>query len=527
MTTSLQSDAEVLWSDVCDAMRNRGSAPHIIAMLESCTPQDLSAEALTVSTSRFAKRQIQNNIAPIEECLQNAAFMPLKLVITDPDVAAQKIETKSEVSPDELRQLLAQEAIAQAQAQSPVQIQPEVPSIPQTAYPAPACIPSMQVPEQRPLTAQERRARNDLIEDITESDSKLTFDRFVEGEENILAFQAAKQVADGENKNYNPLFIYGKSGLGKTHLLKAIQNYIVKNDPERLCIYRTAKDFQNDYVAASNDKYFSAKEALRQNYRDIDVLIIDDIQYLSGQATIAFFFDTFNYLSDHGKQIVLAADRSPMQLGIGDKGLDERVTSRIGSGVTITIQVPSYELKLALIKNFYDRMKADAQRENTHGYTGTISEENLELMAERSGSNIRNISGFCSDCLLMSTKKESSGEHLEREDIISLARSRWNPKQAIITIEAIQKVVEDQYGVSHANLVGNKRQKDIMEARHVAIWLTRQLTDNTLADIGNKFGGRTHATVLNSIHWVEDASKENRIFFDQVSRIKESLVNDS
>ena len=172
-------------------------------------------------------------------------------------------------------------------------------------------------------------------------------------------------MAENPGKAYNPLFIYGKSGLGKTHLLRAIQNYIRENDPERLCAYRVATDFIEDYTKAMKNARSGAAEALADNYHAIDVLIIDDIQLMSTAAgTIGFFYDTFNYLISHGKQIVLAADRTPSELGMGSSRFDERVTSRLDSGMTVSIQVPDYELKLQLIDAFYERMRADAEAES-------------------------------------------------------------------------------------------------------------------------------------------------------------------
>ena len=519
MSTSMTSDAEILWSDVVDIMQTQNTPPAFMAMLQSCQPQELTEDSLIVTTSRFAKRKIQSNIEVLEECLTQAAFQPLKLVV----------ETQA-VTPVQPKPVV-EEAITPEQAR--MYIQQEVQQKQNTGY-IPAPQPTTQVMPQpmmpvapRELTIDERIQRNALIEDITEGDSKLTFDRFIEGDENYFALQAAKQVANGESKAYKILFIYGKSGLGKTHLLKAIQNYIFKNDPGRLCLYRTSKGFQNDYVTALNNTEYSAREALRQNYYDIDVLIIDDIQHLSGQATIQFFFDTFNYLAKEGKWIVVAADRTPPELGLGDKALDDRVVSRLGAGRVIPIQTPSDEFKYVLIKNFYEQMKKDAEAENVSGYSGTISDDNLMLMAELSGNNIRTISGFCSECIIMSSHKESQGKELEREDIIRLARERWNPKRAVITVESIQKATEDEFGVDHDALIGSKRKKEIKEARHVAIWLSRELTDHTLADIGDKFGGRTHATVLNSIDWIEDECKQDRLFYDRISRLKEQIEDNS
>ena len=506
MEVSPNEEARILWDDVLDLLRNGDFPPAVLAMLESCTPERMGDGEFHISTgTRFVKLKIDENAPAIEECLKKAAFEDLKLVCDLADskrapIQTNSVQTGAQIAREQLEQ--RQEAAAAAPASMPA---------------APAPRPS--APE-KPVPADE----NPLIEAIPENDSKLTFDRFVEGDENQIALQAAKQVADGANKSYNPLFIYGKSGLGKTHLLKAIQNYIVATQPQRLCVYRTGTEFVSDYVQAMTEKDATARSALERHYHSIDVLIIDDIQQMVGrEGTINFFFNTFNFLRDHGKQIVLAADRSPMQLGMGTDGLDERVTSRIDSGFTIGIEQPSYELKLKLVKTFYERMRQDALDEHIEDTIGTISDENLQLMAEKSGTNIRVISGFVQSCLMMAHRKELKGGHLTREDVITQASLKWPTGQKIVTIEQIQKAVEAYYGVQHTDLIGSKRNKELREPRHVAIWLSRELTDNTLADIGKKFGGRSHATVMHSLKWVEELRKENRIFLQKVDTLAEEI----
>lgn len=498
------SDAEALWSDVLDILSESDVPQSTVEMIRSCVPYELSDTDIHVSTpARFVQRTLENNRDLIERSLEKAAFTPIALHV---DLhQAEKDSTPetpvSEISHEEFerqRNRFVEDTIPFPPI-SPAQI----------------------------ITPEMRKMNNPLVEEITESDSRLTFDRFVQGDENAIALQAAKQVANGENKTYNPLFIYGKSGLGKTHLLKAIQNYIANNDPERLCVYRVSRDFTADYIAAMVNTEKSVKDAFERNYRDVDVLIIDDIQYLkTSEKTVEFFFDLFNYLRDHGKQIVLAADESPVELGLGDDGLDERITSRIDSGFSCPISAPEYELKYALIEAFYERMKEDAIKENIPNCDGTLTKEDLRLMAERSGSNIRVIEGFCQSCLLYASRIERAEQRpIRREEIIRIANQKWPMGQRAVSVEQIQKAVENEYGISHADLIGSKRNKECMEPRHVAIWLTRELTDNTLADIGNKFGGRSHATVKHSIGWVDEARKTDRMFHDQISRLRELLKN--
>ncbi len=486
------TDAEALWADVITLLKERDMNAATLAMLRSCIPADLTEDSLIIETElSFARRKIEREQALIEECLSAAAFQPMTL-----DVHLGRNNSRQN------------SALNLSQAQPEPTLIPITPS--QSEYVS-------------DVTKKKSRPSNFLAEDIPETDSKLTFDRFVAGEENILAFEAAKQVANGINKSYNPLFIYGKSGLGKTHLLRAIQNYIAANDSTRLCVYRSASQFVEDYRTSMNDPSAPPRSALARSYQDVDVLIIDDIQNMQTAAgTIRFFFETFNALVSHGKQIVLAADRSPSQLGMGESKFDERDTSRMDSGVTVSIQVPDYELKLNLVNAFYESMRSDASEEHIQGMDGTISEDLRRLMADRAGTSIRLIKGFVQSLLMLAHQKESRGGALSREDVIRASQQKWPTGQKIVTVSHIQKAVENYYDISHEDLVGSKRNKELMEPRHVAIWLTREMTDNTLADIGKKFGNRTHATVKHSIAWVEDIKTKDRLFHDRV----DSLQND-
>ena len=506
MDPTTDSDASILWQDVQTLLAERSIPAANLAMIKSCNAVSFDGDVLTISTNMgFAQKKIKQQAPLIEECLEQAAFQPVRLeVVLAHDKAPSAIDTNTEMTREEIRRInQAERERAHARAAE-----------------------ARPTPEARSSRPEEKSSFEN--EEVSTADSKLTFDRFVAGDENMLAYEAAKQVANGENKSYNPLFIYGKSGLGKTHLLRAIQNYIVENDPSRLCVYRTSTEFINDYVEAMKNDQASAGAVLARDYQNVDVLIIDDIQNMSRAArTIEFFFDTFNALASKDKQIVLAADRAPSQLGMGDSKFDERETSRMDSGVTVSVQVPDYELKLKLINNFYERMKLDAEAEHIKGLSANISDEMRRLMAERAGTNIRVIEGFVQTCLMTAHGKESSGEELSREDVIRISQAKWPSGQKIMTIEQIQKAVETYYDVAHSDLVGSKRNKELMEPRHVGISLTRELTDNTLADIGKKFGGRSHATVKHSIYWVEKTMKEDRIFQDKVQTLKDNITDSS
>ena len=492
-----ESDAEILWDDIISSLQADDLPSSTVAMLQSCEAVSLDEDTLHIrTTSRFVQRTIGRLGSKLDEVASNVAFVPLHVEVTEEAQASPK------------KRAARPAPASTAEEDAPSRVASPTPTPTRQAPPAPAPAPKV----------------NPLAETITPTDSLLTFDRFVEGPQNKFAFDAAKQVANG-NRNYNPLFIYGKSGLGKTHLLRAIQNYIAQNDPERVCVYRVATDFIDDYSRAMKNASSGAAEALAENYHNIDVLVIDDIQLMStASGTIGFFYDTFNYLVGHGKQIVLAADRTPSELGMGQSRFDERVTSRLDSGMTVSIQVPDYELKLQLIDAFYERMRQDAREDHIPGLDATISEDLRRLMAERAGTNIRVIEGYVQSCLMLAFQNELMGRTLTEDDVIAVAEQKWPSGQRRVTVTQIQEAVERSYGIDHSSLVGGKRNKELMEPRHVAIWLTRELTDNTLADIGKHFGGRTHATVKHSIGVIEEGMKDDRILQDRVALIRDSIL---
>ncbi len=517
MELSFESDAEALWQDALDLLAARELPEALLAMLRNCEPTSMSDGVLSLKTAmRLVVKNVSKIQPLIEECVSQAAFEPMTIEVSfEPAVGQPTPQPRASV----MTRNEANQWIAETEHRSA----------------APALAPTRAIIEDtwdegsdeaaREAENRRRRERNPLVEDISPTTSKLTFERFVRGDENDIAYQAALQVANGMNTTYNPLFIYGKSGLGKTHLLRAIQNYIARNDASRLCIYRDASMFITDYTEAMRHSERSAASVLRQNYADIDVLIIDDIQKMVGKAgTIGFFFDTFNELISNGKQIVLAADRTPAQLGMGKDGFDERVTSRLSSGFTTPIQVPSYELKLRLIDTFCERMREDAQRENVPALSGEIPEAARQYMAERAGTNIRVIEGFCQRCLFAATSAERRGTEITREEIDAISKECWPTTGRTVSIEDVQRAVERYYDIDHSSLVGTKRHKSIMEARHVAIWLSRELCDRTLADIGKHFGGRSHATIMHSISVVDEARKDDKLFYDRLTQIRESIT---
>ena len=341
--------------------------------------------------------------------------------------------------------------------------------------------------------------------------SKCTFDTFVVGKSNEFARGAALAVAELPGTAYNPLFIYGNSGLGKTHLLVAIANYAMQNFPRMATRYVSANKFLNDYVEATQRNQWGT---FNSKYHQVDILLVDDVQYLEGKdETINQLFNIFNEMTNRNKQIVLSADRAPK-----DIDMDDRMRSRFISGLLADIKPPDYETRLAILKNYLSRV-------NQHtSFYGNIPDEVLFYLADVATSNIREMEG--------SITRLVSNMTLLRKDSISVEEAQellqdFFPtiKDKQIDIALIQSEVERFFNITHDDMISSKRSKGITNPRHIAIYLSRYMTEESLEAIGKKFGGRDHTTVMHSVNKIERAQKDNRQLFDQLEQLR-LLINE-
>lgn len=343
--------------------------------------------------------------------------------------------------------------------------------------------------------------------------SKCTFDTFVVGKSNEFARGAALAVAEQPGIAYNPLFIYGNSGLGKTHLLVAIANYAMQNFPRMVTRYVSANVFLNDYVAATQRNQWGS---FNEKYHQVDILLVDDVQYLEGKdETINQLFNIFNEMTNHSKQIVLSADRAPK-----DIDMDDRMRSRFISGLLADIKPPDYETRLAILKNYLSRVNRQTS------FYGNISDDVLSYLAEVATSNIREMEGAVNRLVSnMALLKKNSINIDEAADLLQDFFPTITDKQ--VDIARIQSEVEHFFGVSHEDMISGKRSREIATPRHIAIYLSRYMTDESLESIGKKFGGRDHTTVMHSVNKIERDQKDNRVLFDQLEqlslRIKEHV----
>jgi chromosomal replication initiator protein len=332
---------------------------------------------------------------------------------------------------------------------------------------------------------------------------KYTFDSFVIGQSNRFAHAAALAAAETPGTQYNPLFIYGGVGLGKTHLLQAIGNYALRNHPALKVRYLTLETFTNDFINSLRD---DSIEGFKNRYRTVDVLLIDDIQFLQKkEQTQEEFFHTFNALYDAQKQIVITSDRHPKGLAT----LEDRLVSRFEWGLITDIQPPDLETRVAILRK---KVRAEAI---------TLADDDaLMLIASRVPSNIRELEG----CL---TRVVAFSSFTKRPIDVALAtevlKDIPETPTTRITIDMILSAVAESTGVSVTEITGDKRSRPVVDSRHVVMYLARELTDASLPKIGDRIGGRDHTTVLHAVEKVTKLMREDRDMYNRVQRLTAKL----
>jgi len=329
-----------------------------------------------------------------------------------------------------------------------------------------------------------------------------SFNNFVLGPSNQLAQAASLSVSELPGKRYNPLFIYGGTGLGKTHLLHAIGNKAFQKNPGLNINYMSSENFLNDFIISIR---FSRMEEFRNRYRKVDILLVDDIQFIGGKVqTMEEFFFTFNDLYNSQKQIVVTSDRPPKEIS----NLEERLRSRFEWGLIADIQEPELETKIAIIKK-----KADL-------WGIKISDEIAMYMANNLGSNVREIEGALQK---VNAFAQLAGSEISLNLVAEVLKGHIRPKDKMVTIDEIQRVVAEKFDIKVNDLKSKSRRRELVTPRQIAMYLARQLTNESLPQIGRKFGNKDHTTVIHSIKKVEADKSNNPIIFRIIEELKDQL----
>ncbi|NMM44885.1 chromosomal replication initiator protein DnaA [Rhodospirillaceae bacterium KN72] len=333
-------------------------------------------------------------------------------------------------------------------------------------------------------------------------DPRFTFDSFIVGKPNELAFAAARRVAEAPNVPFNPLFLFGGVGLGKTHLMHAIAGHIRTSAPNKRVLYLSAEKFMYQFIRALR---YKDTMAFKEQFRSVDVLMIDDVQFIAGKEnTQEEFFHTFNALVDQNRQVVISADKSPAELD----GIEERMKSRLGWGLVAEIHSTTYELRLGILQSKAERMQVD------------VPIKVMEFLAHRITSNVRELEGALNRLVAYANlvgrpiTLESAQEVLH--DLL-----RANDRKA--TIEEIQKRVAEHYNIKVSEMHSARRSRAVARPRQVAMYLAKQLTARSLPEIGRKFGGRDHTTVMHAVKKVDELRQTDHGFNEDVELLRRML----
>ncbi len=565
----MDEEASIILGDAIAFCQRDGQDARLINMLGQSRAVSLTEDTLTIEApSRFAIAQLKKHQPTIEAYLEEIAFAPIALNIVAPqgsaadnaapaapvvppavpatttvsapehqigDVSRETmsavstpaapmsaathmpiahdatpvedsgIAIKNTLSADDFRRMMNQmKGGAPAKSAKPASTSP-------TSVPA-AAAPIGQNTDGAPLAAN----------------SKFTFENFVYGPENSHAYRSALKFAAlaDERGTCTSLFIYGKSGLGKTHLLLAIKNELAEKSPEIKVKYANSQAYLDDLMTEF-DRQKKSNAPIMQAYHDVDVLIIDDIQNIIGKrASVDYFFQLMDEFIRNNKKVVIAADRAPKDLS-----MDERLTSRFNAGMLCLVAEPSYEMKYKILQRYYENTIAAAPEAGDDsllaaygGDGGHLTDEHFKHMAEVSGTNIRELESFCERCAGEAGDREREGSELSFDDIDAIASQYFDTSAKKINVQTVQSVIEEQYGVTHEELIGPRRNANIAKARHIAIYLAIEMCEMTTTAVGAEFGNRNHSTVSTSYKKVQKMIQEDRTVTEDLKSLRDKIT---
>ena len=528
----MTSTAAGLWGETVTYLNQRNSSDRfqIDIYLNYLTPETVSDSELVVSTDNsFVKTWVERHFSPdIKDAIFNVAGRDLgfRIVITDRNnpqkttyqqVALGEKGGFSLFEPTQVNYTGQSRAEHYDAPRTPVHVAAP-------AQPVMASVTSMGATVQ-PIQSRRYDAAPDHPSYVIKKDHKepverkhvgatdeRTFDSFIVGDSNRYAYSTALGVAQSPGNIYNPLFIYGKSGLGKTHLLVAIENYIKTNQPYLKTTYAQTSDFFSDFTMMLHDR--EKRREFEQRYHNVDVILLDDVQYLEGkEATTNEVFQILNSFISKNKQVVLSADRPPFNIAI-----DERHTSRYASGPTIDIQPPDFDMKYAIFVNYFDYCCRKIDRPELKEL---MTREIIERVIELSSDNIRELNGATASLVAYLSIRQNKFDTLTIEEVEKRVLNVFMKNgEKRIDIAIIQKEIEGFYKVNHNDLLSKKRSQGISYPRQVAMYLSRNLTGESYPDIGKAFGGKDHTSVMYACNQIEQKRQESK----KIDKEIESLI---
>ena len=571
----MDEEASIILGDAIAFCQRDGQDARLINMLGQSRAVSLTEDTLTIEApSRFAIAQLKKHQPTIEAYLEEIAFAPIALDIVAPQsAAADSAAAAAPAAPPVATAAAATTPAPRAgdvsrETMGEAQQTPAAPSGPVTSAPAPVThmpIAHDTTPGEdsgiaikNTLSADDfRRMMNQMkggapaktahaaapatpaaapaapAEQNTDgaplaANSKFTFENFVYGPENSHAYRSALKFAAlaDERGTCTSLFIYGKSGLGKTHLLLAIKNELAEKSPEIKVKYANSQAYLDDLMTEF-DRQKKSNAPIMQAYHGVDVLIIDDIQNIIGKrASVDYFFQLMDEFIRNNKKVVIAADRAPKDLS-----MDERLTSRFNAGMLCLVAEPSYEMKYKILQRYYENTIAAAPEAGDDsllaaygGDGGHLTDEHFKHMAEVSGTNIRELESFCERCAGEAGDREREGGELTFDDIDTIASQYFDTSAKKINVQTVQSVIEEQYGVTHEELIGPRRNANIAKARHIAIYLAIEMCEMTTTAVGAEFGNRNHSTVSTSYKKVQKMIQEDRTVTEDLKSLRDKIT---
>ena len=338
-------------------------------------------------------------------------------------------------------------------------------------------------------------------------DKRFTFDAFVVGKPNELAHAAARRVAEGGIVSFNPLFLYGGVGLGKTHLMHAIAWELQNRRPDLNVLYLSAEQFMYRFVQALRERKMMD---FKQLFRSVDVLMVDDVQFIAGKgSTQEEFFHTFNALVDQNKQIIISGDRAPGEI----KDLEDRIKSRLQSGLVVDLHPTDYELRLGILQSKVERQKQQYPELS-------IDNNVLEFLALRISTNVRVLEGALTRLFAFASL---IGRHITLEVAQDCLADVLRASERKITVEEIQRKVSEHYNIRLSDMIGPKRLRTYARPRQIAMFLSKQLTSRSLPEIGRRFGGRDHTTVMHGVRRIEELTTQDGQIAEDLEMLRRAL----